>query len=120
MSRSFQSFAPGRVNLIGEHTDYTGGLAFPMAIDRGLTLRAAHDDRIVLTSADADGQLDLTLPFADDPSAVDPQWGSFVAAMSRELGATSGLRGHLTSDIPAGAGLSSSAEIGRASCRERV
>lgn len=103
--------APGRVNLIGEHTDYTGGLAFPMAIDRGLTLRAAHDDRIVLTSADADGQLDLTLPFADDPSAVDPQWGSFVAAMSRELGATSGLRGHLTSDIPAGAGLSSSAAL---------
>ena len=39
-----QVFAPGRVNLIGDHTDYTGGLVFPIAIDRGIriTVKARH------------------------------------------------------------------------------
>ena len=104
--------APGRVNLIGEHTDYTCGLAFPMAIDRGITLMAtATPGSIELTSADGPGHLDLRLPFDDDPSTVEPQWGSFIAGMAKELGATRGFRGHLVSDIPAGAGLSSSAAL---------
>ena len=109
---SFRVHAPGRVNLIGEHTDYTGGLAFPMAIDRGITLTAVETpDTIELRSADAPGDLMLRLPFDRDPSAVKPQWGSFIAAMAKELGATAGFRGYLVSDIPAGAGLSSSAAL---------
>ena len=108
----FRVHAPGRVNLIGEHTDYTGGLAFPMAIDRGITLTAtASPDSIVLTSADAPGNLELRLPFDGDPSTMEPQWGSFIAGMAKQLGATAGFRGHLVSDIPAGAGLSSSAAL---------
>ncbi|MFK7918836.1 MAG: galactokinase [Ilumatobacter sp.] len=108
----FRVHAPGRVNLIGEHTDYTGGLAFPMAIDRGTTLTASRlESSIRLTSADADGELDISLPFDGDPAAVVPQWGSFVASMAREVAATSGLSGHLESNIPAGAGLSSSAAL---------
>ena len=109
---SFRVHAPGRVNLIGEHTDYTGGLAFPMAIDRGITLSAQRRaGRIELTSADAPGRLIVELPFSGDPAVVEPQWGSFVAAMAQQLGSSDGFVGHLVSDIPAGAGLSSSAAL---------
>jgi galactokinase len=108
----FRVHAPGRVNLIGDHTDYTGGLAFPMAIDRGTTLTAERTaDHIRLTSADADGVVEVDLPFREDPALVVPQWGSFVAATAKQLGATRGFSGHLVSDIPAGAGLSSSAAL---------
>jgi galactokinase len=104
--------APGRVNLIGEHTDYTGGLAFPMAIDRGITLTAVRvAGSIQVTSADDAGRVDLRLPFDGDPAAVEPQWGSFIAGMAKELAATAGFRGHLESSIPTGAGLSSSAAL---------
>jgi galactokinase len=100
------------VNLIGEHTDYTGGLAFPMAIDRGITLTAtAEPGCIRLTSGDGPGTLDLPLPFEGDPSAIEPRWGSFVAGMAKQLGGATGFCGHLVSDIPAGAGLSSSAAL---------
>lgn len=83
-----------------------------MAIDRGTTLTATPDDNTIqLTSADAEGRLDISLPFDGDPSEMTPQWGSFIAGMAQQLGATSGFRGHLVSDIPAGAGLSSSAAL---------
>jgi galactokinase len=104
--------APGRVNLIGEHTDYTGGLAFPMAIDRGTTLMAtSNPSKIELTSADVDGTVELAVPINIEPKDVTPEWGTRIAAMARDINATWGLSGHLVSDIPAGAGLSSSAAL---------
>ena len=104
--------APGRVNLIGEHTDHTGGLAFPMAIDRGITLTARADPAVVhLTTDAAAGSVEIVLPVVGDVDAVTPRWGAYVAAMACEMRATTGLRGRLASDIPAGAGLSSSAAL---------
>jgi galactokinase len=104
--------APGRVNLIGDHTDYTGGLVLPMAIDRGTTIDyEAGGGTIELTSDADDEPVRLTLPITVDPSAVRPRWGTYVAAMARELRAQRGISGHLTSTIPAGAGLSSSAAL---------
>jgi len=83
-----------------------------MAIDRGTTLTATPDaSRIRLTSADGAGTLDLCVPIDVEPSEVTPDWGTRIAAMTRDLGATTGLSGHLVSDIPAGAGLSSSAAL---------
>jgi galactokinase len=102
------------VNLIGDHTDYTGGLVFPMAIDRGTTIE--FDDRIdtptIELRSDADDEpVRIELPVVGDPAVVTPRWGTYVAAMAQDLGATSGITGTVTSTIPAGAGLSSSAAL---------
>ena len=105
------AWAPGRVNLIGEHTDYTGGLVFPMAIDLGITIEGTRTDgRVHLRSDTHDGIVEFDLP-ADDPAAVEPSWGRFVAAVAAELAAETGIDGRVTSTLPAGSGLSSSAAL---------
>ncbi len=100
------------MNLIGDHTDYTGGLVFPMAIDRGTTIDySPGGDRITLRSDAQEGDVDVIVPFTGDASTLHPRWGTYVAAMAAEVGATTGLVGQVTSNIPAGAGLSSSAAL---------
>ena len=99
--------APGRVNLIGDHTDYTGGLVFPMAVDRWTEIRFVDHDSIELTSADE--SLPVSLPLdIDDPTAVNPSWGKYVAGVVAEMRPSRGIRGHVTTTIPIGGGMSSS------------
>jgi galactokinase len=106
--------APGRANLIGEHTDHTDGLVLPVAIDRRvqLTVERVGGDRIVLTSAQASGRVDVGADGADAPSEG---WGRYVAAVAAELTELGrppvGLAGHLDADLPQGCGLSSSAAL---------
>jgi len=103
--------APGRVNLIGEHTDYTGGLVFPMAIDRWTTIEYdIADSGIVLDSADEDGTVSLALGQPFDAS-MTPSWGRYVGAVASLLDSPRGISGHVTTTIPVGAGLSSSAAL---------
>jgi galactokinase len=102
--------APGRVNLIGDHTDYTGGMVLPMAIDRWTEIRGVRADAISLRSDDETMPADLDLVI-DDPHAVEPPWAKYVAGVVAEMRPESGVAGTVTTDIPIGAGLSSSAAL---------
>ncbi len=109
---------PGRVNLIGEHTDYNGGLALPFAIDRGITATAEplDGDRFELVAEDL-GE-DDAFPLAD-PGRTEG-WRAFARGIVAELTA-SGVelvpaRVSFSGDVPRGAGLSSSAALETALC----
>ncbi|MEO6207593.1 MAG: galactokinase family protein, partial [Candidatus Limnocylindrales bacterium] len=110
--------APGRVNLIGEHTDYNQGFVLPAAIDLGVTIALVPtEDRRVEVTLDDTGERD-----GFDLDAIGERrgrWIDYVAGTAwalAEAGApTQGFRGLLTSDLPSGAGLSSSAAIELAS-----
>lgn len=109
-------YAPGRVNLIGEHTDYTGGLVFPCAIDRGtlLLVRAREDRRLRLASTGFASHYDLAL---DEPACKQPDaaWVNYPLGVIEEL-RQAGVPLHgadclFDGNVPQGAGLSSSASI---------
>jgi galactokinase len=107
--------APGRVNLIGEHTDYNGGLCLPMALPHATYAAAAprSDDTVTLTSAQQDGTFTGRLD-ALGPGQVDG-WVSYAAGVLwalREAGwELPGMDVVVDSRVPLGAGLSSSAAL---------
>ena len=107
--------APGRVNLIGEHTDYNGGFVLPMAIDRetAAAVRARPDRlfRIHTINFDETAEFGLDKPFAGKKGF----WLNYIEGMARILEQKglhlSGCDMTIWSDIPSGAGLSSSAAL---------
>jgi len=107
-------FGPGRVNLIGEHTDYNEGFVLPVAIERGIAIALVPtDDGIArLTLAETGETREFT---AAAPGARQNAWIDYVAGMGWALAeaglAVTGFRGVLASDLPQGAGLSSSAAL---------
>ncbi len=102
--------APGRVNLIGDHTDYTGGLVLPMTIDRWTEIHCTPAANITLRSDDESLPAVLDLDIAD-LQGVEPQWAKYVAGVVAEMHPTTGITGTVASTIPIGAGLSSSAAL---------
>jgi galactokinase len=109
--RLFQ--APGRINIIGEHTDYSDGLVLPAAIDRRCVVAARQrtDRRLRIYAADRDEAVDL------DIEALKPQksWSDYLAGVAVVLGAeglpVAGADLLVTSAVPEGAGVSSSAAL---------
>jgi galactokinase len=112
--------APGRVNLIGEHTDYNDGFVFPMAIDRAawIALRPRDDRRVIVHSMDFDQSAEFTL---DTLAKAGDEWIEYIKGVAWALGEAGhtlgGWEGVLTADVPIGAGLSSSAALEMATAR---
>ena len=108
--------APGRVNLIGEHTDYNDGFVFPVAIDRHIAIaaRKRDDPKVFLHSLDFDNTVSFSLD-AIERSNGDDAWSNYpkgVAHFLQETGySIAGCEAVITGDIPIAAGLSSSAAM---------
>ena len=109
------ALAPGRVEIMGNHTDYNGGYVLPAALDRGTAVvgEATGDDTITLFAAD----FGRRAVFSANDIKRDPQnsWASYVLGVVQQLQMhgvpMGGFRAVLRSDVPAGAGLSSSAAL---------
>ena len=110
--------APGRVNLIGEHTDYNDGFVFPFAIDRRtVAALGVRDDRLVrVSSSFTDEVVEASLSELGPGGA--PGWQNYplgvawaLGQLGADLAAVPGFDLYLDSDVPVGAGLSSSAAI---------
>lgn len=108
--------APGRVNLLGGHTDYSGGFVLPTTIDRAVyvALRASGDETVRLRSVDFDEDATFSL---EAETAIEelPTWARYVAGVTAELRrrgyAPEGFEALIAGNIPLGAGLSSSAAL---------
>ncbi len=108
-------WAPGRVNLIGEHTDYNDGFVLPLAIGRGVSVAARPRDDAVLRMHSLQQHETVGITLDDIAPGSISGWGAYPAGVAWELRR----RGHqvpgldlmIGSDVPVGAGLSSSAAL---------
>ena len=112
--------APGRVNLIGEHTDYNDGFVLPIAIDRAvwIALRPAPAQHVILHALDLKQSAEFSL---ESLKHENQEWVEYLKGIAWALQQAGypieGWEGLITSDIPIGAGLSSSAALELASAR---
>lgn len=106
--------APGRFNLIGEHTDYNGGFVFPGAIDKFIMAEILPNDtdKVRVFSIDIDEYAEFGLNEEDAPTQ---QWARYIFGVCREIikrgGVVKGFDAVFAGNVPLGAGLSSSAAL---------
>ena len=104
--------APGRVNLIGDHTDYTGGLVLPMAIDWATTVTLDAGGHVLELVSEVEREpAVLDVRRLGEPNQVHPPWARYVAGVVAVVRPTMGGKGTVTTQLPVGAGLSSSAAL---------
>lgn len=107
--------APGRVNLIGEHTDYNDGFVLPMALEQNIWVAAAARDDGLAHAVTLDLPSEKTWPIDAGQTADGTEWTSYiagVAALLRQRGARiGGFDLLIQSDVPIGGGLASSAAL---------
>lgn len=107
-------FSPGRINLIGEHTDYNGGFVLPGAIDKGMLaeIKVNGTDKIRAFALDLDEYSEFGMNEADAPKE---SWARYIFGVVREItkrgGKVGGFDTVFSGDVPLGAGLSSSAAL---------
>ena len=109
-----QTFAPGRVELLGNHTDYNGGVVLSAAIQMGIsaTGRRRDDGKIVLTSEGINGVVAVDRKLGLKPRDSWEDYPLGVAEMLAQAGAEAGgFEANFSANLPLGAGLSSSAAI---------
>ena len=106
--------APGRVNLIGEHTDYNGSFVFPGAIDKGMVavIRSNGIKKVRAWSVNLQDYAEFTMEESDLPRA---SWARYIFGVCREIikrgGKPGGFDTAFAGDVPLGAGMSSSAAL---------
>ena len=106
--------SPGRINLIGEHTDYNGGFVFPGAIDKGMIaeIKPNGTDKVRAFSIDLNDYAEFGLREEDAPKA---SWARYIFGVCREIikrgGTIQGFDTTFAGDVPLGAGMSSSAAL---------
>ena len=119
MSASLVSaYAPGRIELLGNHTDYNEGVVLGAAIDRGISISGKkRDDQVIELDSDSLGKITVDA-FSLFP-LVDNHWANYVLGVVNELRALGislgGFSARISGDLPAGCGLSSSAALELAS-----
>lgn len=107
--------SPGRVNIIGEHTDYNNGFVLPAAIDKAayIAISLRDDDQIHLTALDLNESFSISV--TDLKPVVDVSWPNYILGSAAQFTKRGiqlpGFNALLTSDVPMGAGLSSSAAV---------
>ena len=106
--------SPGRINLIGEHTDYNGGYVFPGAVDKGIMaeIRPNGTNTIMLYSIDMKDRVEFAV---NDPKGPRATWARYIYGVVREMLdrgiAIAGFNAAFYGDVPLGAGMSSSAAL---------
>ncbi|QTE24020.1 galactokinase [Polaribacter cellanae] len=108
-------FSPGRINIIGEHTDYNGGFVFPAAVDKGIVAAIQKSDSVSCTAIAMD--LDSTIEFELDKlkPSKEGSWENYVFGVVAEIQNRNKIIGNFNiifkGNIPGGAGMSSSAAL---------
>lgn len=106
--------SPGRINLIGEHTDYNGGFVFPGAVDKGIVaaIRLNGTDKVRAFALDLNESAEFGLNEEDKPAQ---SWACYIFGVCREIqkrgGKIGGFDTVFAGDVPLGAGMSSSAAL---------
>ncbi len=107
-------FAPGRINLIGEHTDYNGGFVFPGAVDCGIMAEVRPNglNTVICYAIDMKDKVEFKI---DDPEGPRTSWARYIYGIVQEMRKrgvdVKGFNTAFSGDVPLGAGMSSSAAL---------